>query len=48
MGVMIRDMNEVIEYLEEALDSFIIDPADTDYQLGYLAALKELYENIQI
>ncbi len=29
-------------YIKEALDSFERDPADSDYQKGYEAALKEL------
>jgi hypothetical protein len=28
--------------IEEGLVGFIIDPADTDYQRGYEAALKEI------
>jgi len=31
-------------YLKEALDSFVKDPADSDYQRGYLACLLEMYE----
>jgi 7-keto-8-aminopelargonate synthetase-like enzyme len=29
------------EYLEEAIASFVRDPADTLFQKGYLAALEE-------
>lgn len=29
------------EYLKEAIDSFKRDPADTQFQNGYLAALEE-------
>lgn len=35
---------DVLEYLENALDSFETDPADTDYQRGYQAALQEVYD----
>ena len=34
----------VKDYLEEALEAFAKDPADTDYQRGYEAALRELAE----
>jgi hypothetical protein len=35
---------DILEYLENALDSFESDPADTDYQHGYQAALEEIYD----
>ena len=35
------DLDQVEEYLETALASFDADPADTDYQKGYKAALEE-------
>lgn len=35
-----------LEYLETILDSFRDDPADSDYQIGYLMAIAELYTNI--
>lgn len=31
----------VEEYLKEAIASFERDPADSQYQMGYLAALEE-------
>lgn len=31
-------------YLMEALESFTNDPADTDYQRGYEAGLRDLYD----
>ena len=30
-------------YVKRALEGFLTDPADTDYQRGYLAALLVLY-----
>lgn len=37
-----KDMDkEFLKHLEESIDSFKNDPADTDFQRGYLAALKE-------
>jgi len=34
------------EYLESMLDGFASDPADTEYQLGYFYAIRDLYKNI--
>jgi len=34
----------VKDYIVDALHGFISDPADSDYQRGYLAALLELAE----
>lgn len=33
-------------YLENSLTSFQMDPADTDYQRGYEAALKDLQDHV--
>lgn len=35
-------MIKFIEYLRDALDGFVKDPADTPYQAGYQAALEEM------
>lgn len=35
-------MDEFIEYLTASVDSFDNDPADSDYQEGYEAALKDM------
>lgn len=35
--------HQVLQQLEEAIHSFDRDPADSDYQRGYLAALIETY-----
>lgn len=32
---------DVATYLNEGIDSFVQDPADSDYQRGYEAALNE-------
>jgi hypothetical protein len=34
-------MQDIIEHLNKAINGFNIDPPDSDYQRGYLAALKE-------
>lgn len=35
-------MEKVYEYLNDAIKSFAGDPADSDFQRGYLAALIEM------
>lgn len=39
------DEKKVRTYIEESLDLFIKDPPDTEFQLGFLAALKDVYIN---
>jgi len=36
-------MEDIELYLENAIASFDLDPPDSDYQRGYLAALHEVY-----
>lgn len=36
-------MQQMLQHLEQAIHGFDRDPADTDYQRGYLAALIETY-----
>lgn len=38
---------DIVQYLDEALAAFEKDPADTDYQRGYEAALRELKRVIE-
>jgi hypothetical protein len=38
------DAEKATRYIEQALIGFINDPADSDYQRGYLAALLTIYE----
>jgi hypothetical protein len=38
---------DIVEYLDKALEQFKNDPADTDYQRGYEAALRELRRVIE-
>jgi hypothetical protein len=33
---------DMINYLKNSMNTFIADPPDSDYQRGYLAALKEM------
>lgn len=35
------DPDFIVTYLREAIATFDADPADSDYQRGYVAALKE-------
>lgn len=35
-------MGEIIELLDDMIETFINDTPDTDYQEGYLAALTEV------
>jgi hypothetical protein len=35
---------DMIEYLESALRQFVLDPPDSDFNDGFLAALKEAYK----
>lgn len=37
------DAEKATRYLERAMWSFLRDPADSDYQRGYLAALLTVY-----
>lgn len=37
---------DIINYLETALDIFDVDPADSDYQRGYQAALDDILDYI--
>lgn len=39
-----QDGEDLRAYLQRAIASFDGDPADTDFQRGYLAALKEVSE----
>jgi hypothetical protein len=38
------DAEKATRYIEQALIGFINDPADSDFQRGYLAALLTIYE----
>jgi hypothetical protein len=38
------DARRASAYIERAFAGFLIDPADTDYQRGYLDALLTLYQ----
>lgn len=37
------DAERASRYIERAFAGFLLDPADSDYQRGYLAALLTLY-----
>lgn len=37
-------MDEVIKYVEEAIESFVKDPPDSPYQRGYLDALLVIWD----
>jgi hypothetical protein len=37
------DTEKASRYIERAFAGFLVDPADSDYQRGYLAALLTLY-----
>jgi hypothetical protein len=39
--------DDVIEYLREAIRGFELDPADSDFQRGYQAALEETLKVIE-
>ena len=43
-NVISFDAEKATHYIEQALAGFINDPADSDYQRGYLAALLTVYE----
>ena len=38
------DAEKATRYIEQALIGYLNDPADSDYQRGYLAALLNIYE----
>lgn len=38
---------EIIAYLKSSIEQFDDDPADTDFQRGYLSALKETLKVIE-
>ena len=42
-----KQIPEVIEYLEAVLNTFVLDPSDSDFQRGYEAALGDVLEDIQ-
>jgi hypothetical protein len=42
-GVVSFDAEKASRYLERGLFGFLGDPADSDYQRGYLAALLTVY-----
>jgi hypothetical protein len=44
MEVISFDAEKASRYLERALFAFLGDPADSDYQRGFLAALLVVYE----
>ena len=39
-----EDRVDILQYLDDALSSFDDNPADSDYQMGYQAALEEMYD----
>lgn len=43
-NVISFDAEKASRYIEQALAGFINDPADSDFQRGYLAALLIIYE----
>lgn len=43
-NVISFDAEKASRYIEQALSGFINDPADSDFQRGYLAALLTIYE----
>ena len=38
-----QSSKRIEKYLDRVLEGFVDDPADSEFQLGYLAALKEIY-----
>ena len=40
-------MSKIIKYLRDAIATFDNDPADSDFQRGYLAALKDVLREVQ-
>jgi hypothetical protein len=42
MNVKQTTLQDVIDYLENALDGFGLDPADTEFQRGYEEALRHM------
>lgn len=42
--MQIASISDILSYLEEALEGFDNDPADTDFQRGYQSALQEVYD----
>jgi hypothetical protein len=44
----VKALQTVIRKLNKSINLFNIDPADSDYQRGYLAALKETREEIRV
>jgi hypothetical protein len=43
-NVISFDDEKATRYIEQALIGFLNDPADSDYQRGYLAALLAIYD----
>ena len=43
-NIILFDAEKASRYIEDALAGFINDPADSDFQRGYLAALLTIYE----
>lgn len=43
-NIILFDAEKATRYIEQALIGFINDPADSDFQSGYLAALLAIYE----
>ena len=43
-NIILFDAEKATRYIEQALIGFINDPADSDFQRGYLAALLAIYE----
>jgi hypothetical protein len=39
-----EDRVDILQYLDESLSTFDDNPADSDYQQGYLAALEEMFD----
>lgn len=37
------DVASIREYLRTALERFLLDPPDSDFQLGFMAAMKVVY-----
>jgi hypothetical protein len=37
------DVTSIRGYVRKALEGFLLDPPDSDYQLGYMAAMKQVY-----
>ena len=42
-NVVSFDAEKASRYIEQAFNGFLVDPADSDFQRGYLAALLTLY-----